>query len=99
MQFDCTPIFFPLCDWLDLSDAEGKSDKVLQSAANRNFVCRSSRTLFSSEVLVYRETLRMVPLLKMPVFSAHRSVKRAPRIVPCYVVSYLVPLLSLRRAV
>ena len=98
MQFDCTPIFFPLCDWLDLSDAEGKSDKVLQSAANRNFVCRSSRTLFSSEVL-YRETLRMVPLLKMPVYSAHRSVKRAPRIVPCYVVSYLVPLLSLRRAV
>lgn len=98
MQFDCKPIFFPLCDWLDLSDAEGKSDKVLQSAANRNFVCRSSRTLFSSEVL-YRETLRMVPLLKMPVFSAHRSVKRAPRIVPCYVVSYLVPLLSLRRAV
>jgi hypothetical protein len=98
MQFDCKPIFFPLCDWLDLSDAEGKSDKVLQSAANRNFVCRSSRTLFSSEVL-YRETLRMVPLLKMPVYSAHRSVKRAPRIVPCYVVSYLVPLLSLRRAV
>jgi hypothetical protein len=42
MQFDCKPIFFPLCDWLDLSDAEGKSDKVLQSAANRNFVCRSS---------------------------------------------------------
>jgi len=98
MQFDCKPIFFPLCDWLDLSDAEGKSDKVLQSAANRNFVCRSSRTLFSSEVL-YRETLRMVPLLKMPVYSAHLSVKRAPRIVPCYVVSYLVPLLSLRRAV
>jgi len=68
-----------------------------------NFCSTASRKgslgFFFSEALVYNETLRMVPLPKMPVLSAHLSVNRAPRILPCYVVSYLDSLLSLRRAV
>ena len=42
------------------------------------------RVLLSSIALVYSETLRTVPLLKMPVLSAHLSDKRAPCILPYY---------------
>lgn len=55
------------------------------------FCLNHSRVLLSSIVLVYSETLRTVPLLKVPVLSAHLPDKRAPCILPCYAGSALVP--------
>jgi len=87
--------FFPLSGSLDVSNAEGKCDMLLQSAAYLEVLSKTtlnhSRVLLSSIVLVYSETLRTVPLLKVPVLSAHLPDKRAPCILPCYAGSALVP--------
>lgn len=77
-------VFFPLSGSLDVSNAEGKCDMLLQSAAYLEFCQNHSRVLLSSIALVYSETLRTVPLLKTPVLSAHLLDKRAPCILPCY---------------
>lgn len=87
--------FFPLSGSLDVSNAEGKCDMLLQSAAYLEVLSKTtlnhSRVLLSSIVLVYSETLRTVPLLKVPVLSAHLPDKRAPCILPCYAGSAFVP--------